>query len=272
MLAVRTLTAVALLAVFLAAVLFLDRVYLAVVAGAVVASGAYEWALLVRMQGGTAILYATVCTAIYAAIAAFSWPIAASAAPILAILVVALVFWALAAPLWLARGMQSSSQLLLSAAGIVVLVPAGLAMVALPAWLMLAILGLVWISDTAAYFVGRAFGRHKLAPTVSPGKTIEGAVGAIVASVAYAAILAAAMPAIGAHVKGLAWVLYAGAAVALCVLGIVGDLFESLAKRHAGVKDSGKLLPGHGGVLDRIDSACAALPVGALFGAWAGTT
>jgi len=92
-----------------------------------------------------------------------------------------------------------------------------------------------------------------------------------VASVVYAAILAAAMPAIGAHVKGLAWVLYAGAAVALCVLGIVGDLFESLAKRHAGVKDSGTLLPGHGGVLDRIDSACDELPVGALFGAWAGT-
>jgi phosphatidate cytidylyltransferase len=152
-----------------------------------------------------------------------------------------------------------------------VLVPAGLAMVALPTWLLLSILGLVWVSDTAAYVVGRAFGRHKLAPTVSPGKTIEGAAGAIVASLAYAAILAASMPALGAHVRGLAWVPYAGAAVALCVAGILGDLFESLAKRYAGVKDSGRLLPGHGGVLDRIDSVCAALPVGALFGAWAGT-
>ena len=271
MLAVRTLTAAALLAVFIAAVLVLDRVYLAIVAGAVVACGAYEWALLVRMRGSAAILYAIVCTAVYAAIAAFAWPISAAAMPILAILVAALAFWALAVPAWLARGLQGSSRALLSAAGIAVLVPAALAMVALPAWLMLAILGLVWISDTAAYFVGRAFGRRKLAPSVSPGKTIEGAVGGVVASVAYAAILAASMPAIGAHVKGLAWMPYAGAAIALCVVGILGDLFESLAKRHAGVKDSGKLLPGHGGVLDRIDSACAALPVGALFGAWAGT-
>jgi len=150
LLAVRTLTAAALLAVFLAAVLFLDRMYLAVMAGAVVASGAYEWALLVRMRRGAAILYALAGTAIYAAIGALAWPITASAAPIPAILIVALAFWALAVPAWLARGLQSSSQALLSAAGIVVLVPAGLAMVALPAWLMLAILGLVWISDTAA--------------------------------------------------------------------------------------------------------------------------
>jgi len=271
LLAVRTLTAAALLAVFIAAVLFLDRVYLALVTGAVVACGAHEWALLVRIQGGMAILYAIFCTAVYAAITVLAWPVMASAMPVFSVLVAALAFWALAVPAWLARGMQSSSRLLLSAAGIAVLVPAGLAMVALPAWLMLAILGLVWISDTAAYFVGRAFGRHKLAPAVSPGKTIEGAVGAVVASVAYAAILAASMPAIGAHVKGLAWVPYAAAAVVLCGVGILGDLFESLAKRHAGVKDSGKLLPGHGGVLDRIDSACAALPVGALLGAWAGT-
>jgi hypothetical protein len=133
---------------------------------------------------------------------------------------------------------------------------------------LLAISVLVWISDTAAYFVGRRFGRHKLAPSVSPGKTIEGAAGALLASLAYAVILALTMPAIGGHVKGLAWAAYAAAAMLLCVLGILGDLFESGAKRYAGVKDSGKLLPGHGGVLDRVDAVCAALPVGALF-AWA---
>jgi phosphatidate cytidylyltransferase len=222
------------------------------------------------MHTGAALWYAAACTAVYAGIAAWMWPVAASVAPMPAILVATLAFWGLAVPLWLARGMQSSSRLLLCAAGIAVLVPAGLAMVALPRGLLLAILGLAWISDTAAYAAGRAFGRRKLAPTISPGKTIEGAAGAIVASVAYAAILAAAMPSIGGHVRGPGWALYAAAAIALCASGIVGDLFESLAKRYAGVKDSGKLLPGHGGVLDRIDSACAVLPVGALLASWAG--
>ena len=269
MLAVRTLTAATLLALFITAVLFLDRFYLALLAGAVVASGAHEWALLVRMPASRAIAYAVACTLSYGAIAAAAWPLAASGTAMLAILVAAMVFWGLAVPAWLARGMQASPPWLLATAGIAVLVPAGLAMIALPSWLLLAILGLVWISDTAAYLVGRAFGRHKLAPSVSPGKTIEGAAGAIVASIAYAVILAAAMPAIGAHVKGVAWVPYAAAAVMLCVCGILGDLFESLAKRHAGVKDSGKLLPGHGGVLDRIDSLIYAAPLFFYFARYA---
>jgi phosphatidate cytidylyltransferase len=272
LLAVRTLTAATLLAAFIAAVLFLERGYLALVAGAVVALGAYEWALLVRLQAGAATLYAFACTLVYGAVTVLAWPLDASAMPMSAILGGALLFWGLAVPAWLAYGMQSSPRLLLCAAGIAVLVPAGLAMIALPPWLLLAILGLIWISDTAAYLVGRAFGRHKLAPTVSPGKTIEGAGGALAASLVYAVILAASMPALGAHVTGIAWAPYAGAAIVLCACGILGDLFESLAKRHAGVKDSGRLLPGHGGVLDRIDSACAALPVGALLGSWAGTT
>lgn len=270
MLAVRILTAAALLAAFIAAVLYLDRAWLALLAGLIVASGAYEWASLVRMSMATALLYAAGSAVLYAGITLWTWPVAASVMPMPAILIGTLLFWGLAAPLWLARGVQSSSRFLLSAAGIAVLVPAGLAMVALPRGLLLAILGLAWVSDIAAYAVGRAFGQHKLAPSISPGKTMEGAAGAIVASVAYAAILAAAMPAIGAHVNGLAWAPYAAAAVALCACGIIGDLFESLAKRYAGVKDSGKLLPGHGGVLDRIDSACAVLPVGTLLAFWAG--
>ena len=94
MLAVRTLTAAALLAVFLAAVLFLDRVYLAVVAGAVVASGAYEWALLVRTRGGNAILYAIVCTAVYAAIAALAWHRSWIGAVAFMVLAIAYALWA----------------------------------------------------------------------------------------------------------------------------------------------------------------------------------
>jgi len=270
LLAVRTLTAVALLAALLAAVFFLDRALFAVLTGAILAVAAHEWAALSRLSGSAAIAYAAGCAALYGAVAAFAWPIETSAMPVIAILVAAAAFWALVVPLWLARGMQSSSHVLLAAAGVAVLVPAALAMAALPPWQLLAILFLVWISDTAAYFVGRRFGRHKLAPSVSPGKTIEGAVGAVLASLAYAVILAMTMPAIGAYVTGLAWAAYAAAAMLLCASGILGDLFESGAKRYAGVKDSGKLLPGHGGVLDRVDAVCAALPVGALLVTWAG--
>jgi phosphatidate cytidylyltransferase len=270
LLAVRTLTAVALLAVFLAAVFFLERALFALLTGAIVACAAHEWAALSRLRGSAAVAYAAGCAALYGAVAAWAWPIDTSAMPVIAILIGAAAFWGLIVPLWLARGMRSSAQVLLSAAGLAVLVPAALAMAALPPWQLLAILCLIWISDTAAYFVGRRFGRHKLAPSVSPGKTIEGAAGAILASLAYAVILALTMPAIGAHVKGLAWVAYAAGAMLLCTSGIIGDLFESGAKRYAGVKDSGKLLPGHGGVLDRVDAVCAALPVGALLVAWAG--
>jgi phosphatidate cytidylyltransferase len=126
------------------------------------------------------------------------------------------------------------------------------------------VLGLVWVADTAAYLAGRAFGKRKLAPAISPGKTWEGVAGALVASVFYAIIWAQFDPGLAALVQGPAWLPYLAGAVLLCAVSIVGDLFESAAKRRAGVKDSGRLLPGHGGVLDRIDSATATLPVALL--------
>ena len=116
----------------------------------------------------------------------------------------------------------------------------------------------IWISDTAAYFTGRAFGKHKLAPGISPGKTWEGVAGALVAVFIYA-LLWNAFAGEKARILLLAPLL-----LALAVLGIVGDLFESLMKRHAGVKDSGNVLPGHGGILDRIDALTSTLPAAAL--------
>ena len=139
-----------------------------------------------------------------------------------------------------------------------VLVPAGLALASLAARDVLAVLVLVWIADTAAYFSGRRWGRRKLAPSISPGKTWAGAAGGVFGAAAYAMIG-------GMYLSGAGWPLYVALAVVLAALGIVGDLFESAVKRQAGVKDSGALLPGHGGVLDRIDSATAVLPVAALF-------
>jgi len=125
-------------------------------------------------------------------------------------------------------------------------------------------LGLVWISDTAAYLVGSAVGKHKLAPSISPGKTWEGVGGAAVGGLIYAIICALLDPGLQARVQGAVWVPYLGGAVLLCTVSVLGDLFESALKRQAGAKDSGRLLPGHGGVLDRIDSATATLPVALL--------
>jgi phosphatidate cytidylyltransferase len=171
---------------------------------------------------------------------------------------VAGLFWLIVAPLWLARGVRSQHRPLLAMTGLIVLVPAGLALALLRPQDIIQVLVLVWIADTAAYFVGRTWGRRKLAPSISPGKTWEGAWGGIAAALAYAMIG-------GTFLSGMAgWWIYLIAGVLLAAISIVGDLFESAAKRQAEVKDSGTLLPGHGGILDRIDSATAVLPVAAL--------
>ena len=264
MIAVRTLTAAALLAAFFASVLLLDRALFAVLVGAIVAYAAREWGTLAGLGKWAAVSYSAGCTALYAAASWWTWPVRVLDAPVFAVLLAALAFWGVAVPAWLARGISVSSRRMLPPAGLAVLLPAALAMIALAPTSLLAILGLVWTSDTAAYLAGRAFGRRKLAPAVSPGKTWEGAAGAILASLAYAIILALSMPGVGAQVKGVLWLPYGVGAALLCASGILGDLLESAVKRQAGVKDSGTLLPGHGGVLDRIDSATAALPVGAL--------
>jgi len=119
----------------------------------------------------------------------------------------------------------------------------------------------VSLTDAGAYFVGSAWGRSKLAPSISPGKTREGALGGLAVALLYAIIC-------GAFVEGIAWVTYLLSAALIAVLSIVGDLFESAVKRQAGAKDSGTLLPGHGGVLDRVDSATATLPLAALLIPW----
>lgn len=125
-------------------------------------------------------------------------------------------------------------------------------------WL-LAALALVWAADTGAYFAGRYLGRRKLAPTISPNKTVEGAAGGVVAGIVVALAFGWLAGAGVAQWPGLALV-----ALAATLFSIVGDLVESLLKRQAGVKDSGDLIPGHGGVLDRIDGVLAALPVFAI--------
>ncbi len=123
------------------------------------------------------------------------------------------------------------------------------------AWLLIVVLA-IWVGDSAAYLGGRAFGKRKLAPRLSPNKTVEGAVCGLVGSTVVACITA------GLTGLGLPLPLAAAIGLALGVVGQVGDLSESLLKRQAGIKDSGTLIPGHGGMLDRVDALLFALPVG----------
>lgn len=184
--------------------------------------------------------------------------------------IIATAFWVLGAPLWLAQRMRPSPSTC-AAAGWIVAWPAWLAFVVLretSPWLLLALAALVWVADIAAYFAGKRFGRHKLAPAVSPGKTWEGVAGALAGVAVYGVVLCE----IADHYQtpftplfepswGVPAIL---AMLALVAVSVVGDLFESWMKRGAGLKDSSHLLPGHGGVLDRIDALTSTLPVAAL--------
>jgi phosphatidate cytidylyltransferase len=242
-------TAAVLIPGLLAALFLLPRAALAGLIALLLVFAGLEWARLCRLPLASARLYAVMTAAVY--LTAEYLGLARE------LFVLAAAWWLLAAPAWLWRGVGPAQQVWLGAAGFAVLVPAGLAMLALQPLEVLLVLVLVWIADTAAYFVGRAWGRHKLAPAISPGKTWEGAAGGLIGALAYAIIG-------GFSIQGIAWAPFLAAAALLAMVSIVGDLFESAAKRQAGVKDSGSLLPGHGGILDRIDSATACLPLAAL--------
>lgn len=269
----RTLTAAVLLAGFLAAIIWFPRSGVGILAVVLIGVAATEWARLCRLPSIAAAAYALgmVCT-----LAALLWGAIAGSTDRHwqdAVFAAATLFWLLAVPLWMATGVRASARRLIAFAGFVVLLPAALALVILPPMRLLGVLTLVWIADAAAYFVGRACGRRKLAPDISPGKTWEGAIGGLLAVLVYAIICGFTVPALNAHLaSGGAWLLYVGAGVLLCGVSVIGDLFESAVKRQASVKDSGTLLPGHGGVLDRIDSALAVLPVAVLMSAAVQTT
>ncbi|MBX3698444.1 MAG: phosphatidate cytidylyltransferase [Dokdonella sp.] len=177
------------------------------------------------------------------------------------------LLWWLLSLLWMrhfsfAASPTRGNRLLKLAAGTLALVPAWAALVEIhehpqlgPLWTLFALL-LVWVADSFAYFAGSRFGRNKLAPRISPGKTLEGVWGALAGSGLVAAIGGWWL---GEREWALALLIALGL---LCVVySVIGDLFESLMKRQANVKDSGALFPGHGGLLDRLDGVFAAMPV-----------
>ncbi len=258
MLIKRIITAAFLLLGLLVSLFWLPKNAWALVLLLPLAAGAGEWAKLSRLSTINTVLY--ILANIAFAIVVYRYSLSVW------LYLAALLLWLIIVPMWLAVGWQLKSFWLRAPLGLVVLVPVWIALVELrdrgPWWVLL-LMGVVWIADSAAYFTGRRFGKHKLAPNISPGKTWEGVVGAVFGVAAYCMIVLLVLrsPVFNPY----AWtipILLLG--LLMLYLGILGDLFESWIKRVAAVKDSGTLLPGHGGVLDRIDALAATLPIAAL--------
>lgn len=281
MLGQRIVTAVVLLAVLLPAMWVSRPEPFALLTLLFVSAAAWEWGRLNGLSAGPAMVMAALLAALCLAAGFSGWTRSAHPA-----------VWTALAALWLAAGalalhrgverwgtLPRTGRLLL---GVAVLWAAWLAIVsarALGLNFLLSVLCLVWVADIAAYFGGHRFGRRKLAPRISPGKTWEGAIsgwlGVMGLAVLWMVVIDRGLPVDGPSlyarlVAGYGFVGLAVAASALCAMSVVGDLFESLLKRAAGVKDSSRLLPGHGGVLDRIDALLPVFPIAMALVAWQG--
>ena len=273
MLGQRVVTALVLLAILVPSIFLAPPWVWGLVSLALLAIAGAEWGRLLGSARGGRLLGGALAAA---GIAYVAWrtgqPGGAPPVPVAALSAASLVFWLSIGPLSLARVHRVGPGWAVAA---VVLAAAWVALYELRlagAAMLVSCMAIVWLADIGAYFAGRAFGRHKLAPRVSPGKTWEGVAGGILAVLVAAAIVAFAWPATGTGAEGGATVFSSwvaaraglGATVAvlaaIAALSVVGDLYESLLKRLAGVKDSGTLLPGHGGVLDRIDALIPTMP------------
>jgi phosphatidate cytidylyltransferase len=259
MLEARVTTALFLVAGFLAVLFWLPAGAAGVVFALIATLGAWEWAGLMRAPSRSRMIFAGLV--MFSCLVLWSRP--DDSFPLL--WAIAAIFWVLVAPLWLIRRWSPGRMGYI--VGWILLVPTWAALVDLHGrspLLLLAVMALVWIADVAAYFTGRAFGKHKLAPAISPGKTWEGVAGAVLGVLLYGLLVRGDLPAL----QGLGTTVLLACLIFLTALSIAGDLFESLIKRQAGLKDSSQWLPGHGGILDRIDSQTSTLPLVALSLYW----
>jgi phosphatidate cytidylyltransferase len=269
MLRQRVITALIGAPLFIAALFLLPSAGLAVLFGAVIMIGAWEWGALSGLTGrGVRGAYVLVLMALGATGVVFAIAAPGSRYWIVVLIGVAVWWmWAAAEVIFSRQGgawFNTATGKTLS--GIMVLVPLWVSMILLHAadpqqpLALLYLVLLVWAADTFAYFAGHMFGRHKLAPAVSPGKTIEGVAGGILAVLVLTAVWAIWVADRAGAQRVAAFVL----AVVVTLVSVIGDLVESKFKRLAGAKDSGAILPGHGGILDRVDALSAAAPLYAL--------
>jgi phosphatidate cytidylyltransferase len=264
MLRTRILTAIVLCAVILGALLQPDPAYFGALLGLMLVAAAWEWSGFLHLPGiGARVAYVLLVLAGCAATRHYLW----EPEYFLRLLQFALLWWFVAL-VWVVRAPARIGRWTAALAGLCVMIPAVATLLRVATeWpqglrAVLLIVGVAAAMDTGGYFGGRAFGRHKLAPRVSPGKTWEGLYGGLLLVFVLALLLTLWLP--------YARWPFVGVALLSGAFSVVGDLTESLLKRANGMKDSGHLLPGHGGVLDRIDSITAAAPVMTLSLIWLG--
>nr|WP_255771331.1 phosphatidate cytidylyltransferase [Microbulbifer guangxiensis] len=263
----RIITALVLVALFLGALFLLPIQWFTVATVVVILLGGWEWANLSNLNRALRFVFLAALGAVLIAVAQyvfamdFARPDTSRAQEVLA---VACGWWALAF-LWVqsypASAILWGNRWVRGLIGLVVLVPAWLSMVILRgldqgAWLVLFVVAVVVAADVGAYFVGRRFGKHKLAREVSPGKSWEGFFGGLAACLILAIVVSVVL---SLPMKNS--LLFSFGILVTAVASVIGDLVESMFKRHRGIKDSSRILPGHGGILDRLDSLSAALPV-----------
>ncbi|WP_299873142.1 phosphatidate cytidylyltransferase [uncultured Cocleimonas sp.] len=262
----RIITAFVLIAAVFASVLLLPNIWFAVVALLVFVSiSGWEWSRLVSLEGFHRGLY--VAWLLLVAYFAYRWNDFR-----LIVMVLGLFWWAFVLVLLAiyeqGTMLYKENKWLLRVSAFFVLIPAWVGLITLhqlhPS-LVIYLIALVAMADTGAYFTGKAFGKNKLAPELSPGKTREGMLGGLLGATTLS-IFGAWYFALPVH----DWVYFIFLSMVVAIMSVAGDLFESLMKREVGLKDSGNILPGHGGILDRVDGILAALPIftmGVLWGA-----
>ena len=261
MLKTRVITAILLAIGFLFALFFISKMAWICLTFFATMIGIWEWSKLIKLNKNQTYIYLIVATLVGLILMLTEKTSLAIYHDkfIIILLSISTFFWTLLAPIWLISRKKIITKFAMSILGLSLLLATWVALIGLKyisPWLLLSVLVAVWLADSAAYFVGKRFGRHKLAPEVSPGKTWEGVAGAMLAATLYGLLLSNYMHISHWIIVGL-WLIV--------ILSILGDLFESLLKRQAGVKDSSHLLPGHGGVLDRIDGLISTLPIVLLY-------
>ncbi len=261
MLKQRVITALLLAPILILLIYFLPNLYFNLLFALIIGFAAWEWSLLSKLSS-------TALRLMYVALTLIVMWLSYQFIPIIWALTIAAVWWVFALFLIFCysqlNGRMDEKPWIKSFIGLMVLVPCWLGFAYLhglkkgPDAVMFVLL-IVWAMDSCAYFAGKMWGRHKLAKTVSPGKTYEGVLGGLVGTV-FICLFASWM----LHITPAKLLYVVLLAIVVAAMSVVGDLFESMLKRQANLKDSGSILPGHGGMLDRIDSLCAAVPIFAL--------
>ena len=269
MLKLRLITAAVLIPVVVGSVLWLTQAQFALFFSVFAVVGGWEWSRFIGLQ--QPMIRALYAVLIALAILVCWFYVAGHPDRVLTVLIIALMWWFCALMLVFTYPKHDrihSSRILGAMIGLLVIVPCWLAILELRnitdqgTYLVLFLVGLIAVTDSCAYFGGKKWGANKLAPRVSPGKTWEGVISGLFGAAIFAFVCAWFFGFLSQEWHAIAVFVLVG--IVTAITSVLGDLSESMFKRHVGLKDSGKILPGHGGVLDRIDSLTAAAPLFAI--------